>query len=138
MNSTKEARTTQRFATEIHGSIFPLGNDGQPTEPLKAHFVSFSAAGCAIRTSVRLDETREHLIEVPLGHSVGAHETLRMHVEVVWGRDDFRIDTFHTYGLRFKEAIDEMKIRAVGETTEKISDVSQSSLDTTDLDKVVA
>ena len=74
----------------------------------RATIISFSAVGCAFRTTVRLERGSV----VTLALNVGKHK-LRISGEVVWAAEDFRIDTFYSYGIRFFEPLDDQQLALV-------------------------
>lgn len=100
----KEARQTRRFTVSLSATLEESpGTHARPTT-LKATIISFSAGGCALRTTARLGRHEYFTLEVPLViHS--RPQTLRIPCEVVWGRDEYRIDTFYAHGLKFLEPL---------------------------------
>lgn len=81
-------------------------------EAIRGTLVSFSATGCAIRTTARLQEDRDLTIHVPIEHVAQARRIL-IPARVARGRDEYRIDTFYLYELRFIAPLSEAELAAV-------------------------
>lgn len=101
MTKTEE-RHTRRFTVSLAVRILRGVALDKDVDDVRGTLISFSAGGCAIRTAVRLELNEQLLIEVPLAvHN--KREILHLPVQIVWGREDYRIDTFHVYGMKFQE-----------------------------------
>src|SRR4051812_33289631 len=72
----------------------------------KVTIVSISSGGCAIRTATHLQNGEKLVLDLPF---VAGGQVRIVHVpaEVVWLRDDYRIDTFYRCGLKFIEPLSE-------------------------------
>ena len=79
---------------------------------LKGNLISFSAGGCALRTTVRLVVQEPILISIPFARNERQHP-LRVQALVIWGRDEFRIDTFYLNGLQFCEPLSQRELQLI-------------------------
>lgn len=102
----EEIRQSKRFSVALHASIM-AGDD-----EFDVQIVSFSTGGCAIRTTSRLSTGRQCTIDVPLADT-SRYQELQLDSQVIWGKDDYRIDTFYLYGLRFDKQLSEEQLHAV-------------------------
>lgn len=101
--SEKETRQHQRYHLAIPAGFIELDTPLEKPPSLKATIISFSAGGCAIRTASRLQDGTAIKIQIPvIDHNAHVHE---IQGRIVWGKDEYRIDTFYQYGVVFSEPL---------------------------------
>ncbi len=134
--TTKESRHWRRYAISLSATV--QSRYAQPGEILKLRgtIISLSAGGCAIRTTVRLAFEEPILVSVAFG-LIGSRQPLVMPAVAIWGRDDFRIDTFYVQGLRFLEPLAQAELTDILRE-EAIMQVLTGSMPSHSPNKVVA
>jgi hypothetical protein len=84
----------------------------QSDELVGATIISFSAGGCAIRTTMHLKNYEKMLMKIQVTVR-DQPELLEVQGMVVWGHDDYRIDSFYRHGLKFERPLDEKVVALV-------------------------
>lgn len=101
MLAAKESlREAERHSVRLHGHIKAVDRG--------ATIISISSTGCAFRTTAQLQKGQP--VEMTI---IVSPQHLHVRGEVVWTTEDYRIDTFYAYGIKFYEPIDEAKLHEV-------------------------
>ncbi|MBI3556999.1 MAG: PilZ domain-containing protein [Deltaproteobacteria bacterium] len=124
--TTADSREWPRHEISLPATLRSIYAQQGDRLQLKGTLISFSGGGCAIRTTARLSHGEPVLVVVALELGAQRRE-LQIKARAVWGRDDFRIDTFYVHGLQFCEPLSEPEIRAVLQE-ESLLDVLTGSL----------
>jgi pimeloyl-ACP methyl ester carboxylesterase len=107
-----DARQSRRYTLSLSVSVLESSAAHKNPELLRGKVISFSAGGCALRTTIRLKDGEPFNLEIPLVVN-GKPQTLNIPAMVIWGRDDFRVDTNYTYGMRFIEPLSDEHVLTV-------------------------
>lgn len=97
MLAKQNLREQERHSVRLHGSIVP-GDRG-------ATIISFSSVGCAFRTTAHLEKGQ--FVELAIAVKPNP---ITVKGEIVWTTEDYRIDTFYAYGMKFEEQISDDKL----------------------------
>jgi len=114
-----ELRRFDRFGSHLRVRIIADSLAPIDGEAHKAVLVSFSKGGCAIRTSEHLSpglECEIQIAEPGLARMTETAPTAKaVKGQIVWGRNDFRIDTLYCYGIKWQNDLDEASIASIQE-----------------------
>lgn len=101
MLAKEQAQKEERHAVRLHGQLTSADRG--------ATIISFSATGCAFRTTAHLQKG-EH---TELAITLKPNSTVKVSGEIVWTTEDYRIDTFYAYGMKFDEPLPEEVLHSI-------------------------
>src|SRR4051812_25653614 len=97
-NATLKA-TVDQFVLETPLNPYVIALFGiDRDDSIPCTLISISVGGCAIRTTRRLSVGASCLVHIALTN-------VRARARILWGRDDFRVDTLYRYGLQFESPL---------------------------------
>ncbi|MEW6057025.1 MAG: PilZ domain-containing protein [Bdellovibrionota bacterium] len=113
MKIRENTRTHQRFNVCLKASL----KDG--SEPHKVRITSLGIGGCTVRTSRHLKPGEGILLRVPVWVDKNV-VTVVASAKVVWGKNDYCIDTLYRYGLKFEKDLDESELKRLVEEKNQV------------------
>ena len=90
----------ERHAVRLHGHLHPADRG--------ATIISFSEEGCAFRTTAQLTKGDKVALTLSI-----LPEPLRITGEIIWSTEDYRIDTFYAFGMKFLENLSPETLKKV-------------------------
>lgn len=109
MLAKDHARKEERHAVRLHGHLNPSDRG--------ATIISFSATGCAFRTTAHLQKGERTELNVILKPNT----TVKVSGEIVWTTEDYRIDTFYAYGMKFDKPLSDEEVHSILELDATLS-----------------
>lgn len=82
----------QHHSVRLHGHLLPADRG--------ATIISFSEGTCAFRTTAHLNVGDKVAMTISV-----LPEPLRVTGEIIWSSEDYRIDTFYAFGMKFLEKL---------------------------------